>query len=164
MTESTPEAASASVSAGAEDGAPADSSFEERRLALLGWLAGLLGETAPEGWLRLDIEARLLVGVYESEVRYTLADRSTVPGPSDDPRLFPALEQLRELYYEPGLGTWFSVRLCAPRDDRISFAVNADWEPFWRAPLPASAYRDDLERFPVGEEIRAPWLSAAISR
>jgi hypothetical protein len=89
----------------------------------------------------------------------------TVPGPADDPRLLPALGELREIYYRQDLGTWYSVRLCVPCDDAPSFGANLSWEALWRTPtqVPVEAYREDLRRFPVAEAAMPPWLSAKVA-
>ena len=132
---------------------------DQERRALIDVLDGLRAG-APEGCRRVDLAARMLVSAYESEIFYTLADGTTVPGPVDDPEIARRLQSHREVYYRTHGRTWYSLRMCLPDDDEFSSGANYRWEPLWREAVPTAKYQEDLGRFPIPHE-RAPyWLRA----
>lgn len=124
-------------------------------------LSAQLPERVSGEWVSLAFVARSLsmygqsklhVGRPNGTQESALAPRST-----DD-----LLEELRELMYRPGAGTWFSATWTLTKDDadRVSADVsfNYDEEPDWDPPIRPFNYALDLEDFPRDEEHIPGWL------
>ncbi|WP_344621167.1 hypothetical protein [Actinosynnema pretiosum] len=75
----------------------------------------------------------------------------------------PALRELRDLMYEPGRGTWFSMRYTVdpPLEHRALF--NYDHDPCWSPGIPASAWVVDQQVYPRSPEHRPEWLRARLA-
>ncbi|MFE3956882.1 hypothetical protein ACFXPS_22170 [Nocardia sp. NPDC059091] len=74
-----------------------------------------------------------------------------------------ALQELRSEMYEPGRGTWFSLRYTVdpPMEYRVLF--NYDDDPNWWPPLPAKAWASDLQTYPRNPEYVPGWLTAKLA-
>ena len=137
----------------------------ERVRAALEELAAFLRAGASAGSQRLDLMARMVADVVETDLHESLADGSTGPAAvADEPRLFELLQRLREADYDPDDdGAWFSLRLYVPPAGGAGewwLAVNHFREPSWQVPPPDEKYREDLERYPREYSELPDWLSA----
>jgi hypothetical protein len=127
---------------------PAEREAEVNRI--LQWVCGRLLDLAPPDAKRLDLKATLASSVEDFVYTTILADGSAQP--HELPReIHPAFGDLRVLLYEPGQGTWFSVRLVVdpPSTFRVNF--NFDVDPVWDPPIGPEALAKDLEDFPRDE-------------
>jgi hypothetical protein len=116
-----------------------------------------LRSAAPRGWERLGFEFRATVGI--DSVSFEVVDAAgraraaTPPG-----QAVGLMDELRREMYRRGKGAWFTARLDIGRDGRFSAEFDYDGEPEFTPPLTASAYVQDLERFPRNREHIPRWL------
>lgn len=152
----------------AQDAAPQDeqaAARTQRVEAALDELAAFLRTGASDGWVRVDLAARLVADAAEADVHESLGDGSTSPAAVAEPELFGLLRELREAMYDPDDdGAWFSLRLYAVPGDGRWLAVNHFGEPAWRVPPPDEKYREDLERYPREYSELPDWLSAKVEQ
>ena len=77
------------------------------------------------------------------------------------------LEELREVMYSRGVGTWFSATFCVTREGSgetsAKASFNYDEEPKWNFPVDPVQYAVDLEDFPRDEENTPDWLRERLS-
>ncbi|MBR7825150.1 hypothetical protein KDK95_02445 [Actinospica sp. MGRD01-02] len=136
----------------------------ERVHAAVAELVAFLRAGASAGSQRLDLTARMVADVVETELYESLGDGSTGPAAVDEPRLSELLGELREADYDPDEdGAWFSLRLYVRPDgpeDEWWQAVDHFREPSWRVPPPDAKYGEDLKRFPREYSELPDWLSA----
>ncbi|GAA0249258.1 hypothetical protein GCM10010492_56570 [Saccharothrix mutabilis subsp. mutabilis] len=117
---------------------------------------------APEGWHRIDLK-------YWGNVHYGHSTLTVLrPGGQAvavdlPPTVEPALRELRDLMYEPGAGTWFSLRYTVdpPQEYRVLF--NFDRDPRWSPDLPVEAWANDQATYPRAPEHVPEWLRARLS-
>ena len=92
---------------------------------------------------------------------------STAEGihPVDAPDgLGPHLSRLRMAMYQPGNGTWFSMRMTVELPARVTADFEYEDEPdFGDAPLPESSLTDELARYPRDPEHVPDWLRGRIT-
>jgi hypothetical protein len=129
----------------------------ERRRELQRRAGFALLDAAPDGWLRIDLRCRALPDMQETTLTVLLTDGS-YPSIAIPREAVDALIELRELMYEPGEGTWFSVRclIDAPGRQRISY--NMDWNPGWESSIKPASWMRDLEVFPRDPAHLPEWL------
>ncbi|WP_051450771.1 hypothetical protein [Actinospica robiniae] len=137
----------------------------ERIEAAVDEVAAFLRTGASTGYERVDLKARMISDVAESDAFESMADGSTSAATVDEPRLFELLRELREAFYDPDDdGTWISMRLYAVPDGGRWLTVNHFWEPDWRVAPPDEKYREDLERYPRPYSETPDWLSAKVGQ
>jgi hypothetical protein len=116
---------------------------------------------APHGWERLGFEFRATVGIDSASLEVvdeTGETRAAMPPGQAIGRM----DELRRVMYRRGKGAWFTARLDIERSGRFSAEFDYDTEPEFTPPLTASAFAQDLERFPrTGEHIPG-WLRAKL--
>ncbi|WP_280266758.1 hypothetical protein [Nocardia wallacei] len=73
-----------------------------------------------------------------------------------------ALRELRATMYEPGRGTWFSLRytIDPPMEYRVLF--NYDDDPQWWPEIAAEEWAKDLRAYPRDSEHVPDWLRAKL--
>jgi hypothetical protein len=137
---------------------PAEREAEVDRI--LQWVSGRLLDLAPPDAKRLDLKVTMASTVEEFVYTTVLADGSARS--HELPReLHPAFGDLRVLFYEPGQGTWFSVRLVIdpPNTFRVNF--NFDVDPVWDPPVAPEVLAKDLEDYPRSE--LPTWLRTTLT-
>jgi hypothetical protein len=129
---------------------------------ILGWVCGRLFDTAPQGWRRLDLKVTMASTVDDIVHTAVMEDGST---PVHEPpmEIRAAFADVRELLYEPGLGTWFSIRLVLDPPDFYRVNVNYDVDPVWDPPVDVRVLEEDLKAYPRSEENIPPWLRKALA-
>lgn len=83
--------------------------------------------------------------------------------------VFPLIDELRRVMYQPGKGVWFSARWTITKTGgdggtmsaRVSF--NYDDEPMWPRPAHPGSYILDLEAFPRDEASLPDWLRQKVN-
>lgn len=128
-----------------------------------------------QGQLVEDI-ARAIVGKVEgswTELRYEISslapysqDLTYITLPSGEvlqkfpPRgIIELADELREVMYRPGKGTWFSAVFTITAAGAVDAQFNFDDEPEWSRPTEPVFYVQDLERFPRDESAIPEWLA-----
>ncbi len=103
-----------------------------------------LRSAAPDGWERLDFAFRATVGIDSASLEVEDAYDACA------------------LMYRAGKGAWFTARLQIERSGRFSAEFDYDGEPDFTPPLTASAYAQDLDRFPRTAAHIPDWLRAKL--
>jgi hypothetical protein len=125
-------------------------------------LSGLLRDAVPGNWRRIACTENCLSMYSQGGIlEITNSDGSTrqafPPEDFDD-----LIDELREVMYRPGAGTWFSVTWTLTKSDTGEVAAdvsfNYDEEPDWDDPINPGLYGLDLEDFPRDEEHIPDWL------
>ncbi|GGM59092.1 hypothetical protein GCM10012275_32800 [Longimycelium tulufanense] len=131
----------------------------EELLQVIG--SGLLG-IAPAGWRRIDLKATMASSVHDLALTVVMEDGTTA-GFATPPQVTSAAVELRQLMYQPGLGTWFSMRYTMDPPSRFHVSFNFDHDPLWNPPVPATVLAQDLEAFPRDDEHVPGWLRARLA-
>lgn len=127
----------------------------DRADQLVQQIGGAVLRDAPGGWRRIDVKATLTTMVEEVAITVIMADGSSAkPQPPD---FGDALRELRQALYEPGKGTWLSMRLILDPPGSFVVHYNFDFDPLWDPPVPPVVYQRDLEAFPRDEERIPAW-------
>lgn len=134
---------------------------EQRHDELLQHIGGMLLDAAPEGFRRIDLLVRMTVAVQDLALRVYLPDGSTAEvSPPEGLNL--AFQEMRQVLYQPGRGTWFSARCVVNAPVRIDITYNFDHDPLFTPPVPAADFARDLQVFPRDEAFVPDWLRAAL--
>lgn len=72
-------------------------------------------------------------------------------------------DELRELMYRPGSGTWYSARLTISSKGSVDMTFNYDDEPDWSRPVEPVFYVQDLERYPRTDDAIPAWLKKQLA-
>ncbi|MFR9730239.1 hypothetical protein ACL03H_13500 [Saccharopolyspora sp. MS10] len=129
----------------------------ERSEVLASWICAQLVNHAPEGWRRIDFSAAMTTSARDIRCAVIMRDGSS-PAIEVPEGLVPALADLRREMYEPGRGTWLSLRYMIDPPDEFFAVYNRNLDPMWDPPLPAEAFAEDLEEFPRLDENIPQWL------
>jgi hypothetical protein len=121
-----------------------------------------LVDAAPPGWRRIDLVGRVNVDVQDFVLTVLLADGSTVPVAVPE-RVVPAVRRMRDAFYVPGEGTWYSMRYMIDPPGRIQTLFNLDWDPHWAPPIDPAGWVRDLGAHPRDPERIQPWLRARLA-
>lgn len=134
----------------------------ERKEVLESQIGLALLDLAPEGWHRVELRAAVTVDGHQLRLAVLMADRRTYVPDSVDPnvlsRIAAALPELRQVCYQPGRGTWFSLLLCLNSAESYGVAYNFHHRPEWNPPLPPDTYLRDFEAFPRDAFHLPQWL------
>lgn len=119
-------------------------------------------KVAPREWRKLDLKVTMASTVDDFVFATVMYDGTVNPVemPMEIRRAF---VDMRELLYEPGLGTWFSVRFVMDPPDYYRVSFNFDVDPVWDPPVAPEVYAKDLEAFPRSEENTPAWLRAKLN-
>lgn len=135
-----------------------------RKRELISEIAALAAEAVPGEWTSLVYAPRVLTMYAEIEL---LAHR---PGGTIErvrgPDALDSIEELREVMYRPGAGTWFSAWWAVTNDDghwSTEVEFNYDEEPQWSRPVDPGLYGLDLEDFPRRDDLIPDWLTAKLT-
>ncbi|WP_410572735.1 TNT domain-containing protein [Amycolatopsis sp. cmx-4-61] len=121
-----------------------------------------LVDAAPPGWRRIDLVSRVNVDVQDFVLTVLMADGSQVPVAVPD-RVAPAVRRIRDAYYVPGEGTWFSMRYLIDPPGRIQTLFNLDWDPHWAPSIDNAGWVRDLDAYPRDPANIQPWLRARLA-
>jgi hypothetical protein len=112
-------------------------------------------DAAPEGWLRIDMTARVASTVEEISLAVVMPDGDPARM-EPPPDVSPLLSELRQKKYMPGRGTWLSMRLVIDPTGDYRVIYNFDSDPRWDPPVETAVFDHDFETYPRDEE----WLPA----
>ncbi|WP_063746995.1 hypothetical protein [Saccharothrix sp. NRRL B-16314] len=141
---------------------PSDrSASEQRHDELLQHIGGVLLDAAPDGFRRIDLLVRMTVAVQDATLKVYMPDRGT-PEVVPPEGLIAAFQELRQVLYQPGRGTWFSARCVVNAPARIDVTYNVDHDPGFDPPVPAADFARDLQVFPRDEAYLPDWLRAKL--
>lgn len=132
-----------------------------RQAQLIRTIGEAVGTSLPAGWSSARFVASMTAGVSDVAVWMTTGgteSRAFAPRPASK-----AAKQLRELMYEPGKGTWFTMTMVLQPQRRADTTFDYDSEPeFTPAPIDDAAFVDDLQRFPREAQHIPSWLQAKL--
>ncbi|MFE2750682.1 hypothetical protein ACFXGA_01630 [Actinosynnema sp. NPDC059335] len=134
---------------------------EQRHDELLQHIGGMLLDAAPGGFRRIDLLVRMTVAVQDAVLKVYMPDRST-PEVLPPEGLNAAFQEMRQVLYQPGRGTWFSARCVVNAPVSIDITYNFDHDPRFDPPVPAADFARDLEVFPRDEVFVPDWLRAKL--
>ncbi|MEU4742639.1 hypothetical protein AB0G02_19550 [Actinosynnema sp. NPDC023658] len=134
---------------------------EQRHDELLQHIGGMLLDAAPEGFRRIDVLVRMTVAVQDATLKVYMPDGST-PEVMPPEGLNAAFQEMRQVLYQPGRGTWFSARCVVNAPVRIDITYNFDHDPRFDPPVPAADFARDLQVFPRDEAFVPDWLRAEL--
>ena len=77
--------------------------------------------------------------------------------------VFFALDQLHDLFAQPGTGAWFTATASLDREGRISFDFDYDSEPQFVPPISVGHYLEEWEQFPRDEARTPAWLAERLA-
>ncbi len=138
-----------------------------RQGQLIEEIAGQLPDRVQGVWSQLWFKHRNLSKLSGGRIEFLRPDGTN--GYSLPPRpVLPLLDELREVMYRPGSGTWFSAAWTLTKDDAgqvsVDVSFNFDEEPDWDPPIRAFNYAVDQEDFPRDEEHMPDWLRERIEQ
>ncbi|WP_084519715.1 hypothetical protein [Nocardia mexicana] len=120
-----------------------------------------LASTVSENWFRIDFRFWSTGTMAQSELTVVERDGATraVPVPFS---VVGALRELRAEMYEPGRGTWFSLRytIDPPMEYRVLFDYDDD--PQWWPEIAPEEWATDLRAYPRNPEHIPDWLRAKL--
>jgi len=121
-----------------------------------------LVDAAPAGWRRIDLVSRVNVDVQDFVLTVLMNDgrQATVPVPD---RVVPAVRRMRDAYFVPGEGTWFSMRYLIDAPGSVTTLFNLDWDPHWSPSIDPAGWVRDLDAYPRDPEHIQPWLRARLA-
>lgn len=133
---------------------------------LIEQIGARLPENVRSGWVELVFTHRRLSMYAQGAISVSFADGTS--GSAPPPRGVADLAQeLRELMYREGTGTWFSATWTIRRESDgsrgVSASFNYDEEPEWTKVVHPGLYGLDLEDFPRSEENIPGWLGSLLA-
>ncbi|MDT7727891.1 MAG: hypothetical protein QOI21_4467 [Actinomycetota bacterium] len=135
---------------------PLDAAQEDELIQQIG--ARVL-QGAPKGWRRIDVKVTMATMVDDIALTVIMSDGSSPP-PEPPPDIKAELVALRQGMYQPGRGTWLSLRLILDPPGSYVVHYNFDYDPLWDPPVPPVVYQRDLEAFPRDTEHLPAWYPA----
>jgi hypothetical protein len=119
-------------------------------------------ERCPSGWLSGRIICRQVGTMSEYMAEASMPDGS-VYYPTRVSRTFgPYFDELRDLFAQPGKGTWFTAVCTLSAEGRFSLDLDYDHEPEWQTPVSAGHYLEDWSRYPREPATTPAWLTAKL--
>ena len=137
-----------------------------RQGELIREIASLLPQRVEGEWIELLYTNNRLSMVADGHMSVKFSDGT--PGGDFVPReTSDLLEELRDVMYSQGSGTWFSATFRVVREESGETSANAsfnyDEEPEWNFSVDPGQYAIDLEDFPRDEENIPDWLRERLS-
>ncbi len=129
----------------------------ERWRGLTYEVAYALIDVAPQNWKRLDLMCRVTADVQDFTLTALTYD-GTEQGMTFPAEVIDLVLQIRQAFYEPGEGTWFSMRFKVDAPSQLLTTFNPNWDPEWRSEIPPETWARDLEAFPRDPEHVPAWL------
>jgi hypothetical protein len=127
--------------------------------ALYAQIGAALLAAAPADWQELHVTYAEASTVPEARAWAVRTDGSQLGLRGVGGAVMNTFEQLRQLCYRPGRGTWFSARAAITGPGReVRVDLDYDSEPQWRSPVVPKTYAEDLELFPRDAAHQPAWL------
>ena len=113
-------------------------------------------------WTSISYVVKSL-SAYQQHLTYITREDATVERefPPDD--VVDLDDDLRNVMYRPGAGTWFTATITIHGDGSLDADFNYDDEPDWTRPVEPVWYRQDLEKFPRSDAAIPDWLRARLT-
>lgn len=73
-----------------------------------------------------------------------------------------AMENLRQVMYKPGKGTWYKAVFNIARPGQVTTNYDYNTEPDWTVRPGDATYRADLEKFPREPELVPDWMRSKL--
>ena len=109
-------------------------------------------------WMKLRYEISSLAP-YSEHLIYITVPAGEVEREFPPRGISDLTDELREVMYRPGKGTWFSAVFTITAAGAVDAQFNFDDEPEWSRPTEPVFYVQDLERFPRDESAIPEWLA-----
>jgi len=128
-----------------------------RRADLIEDIAYAVADSAHEGWNTVRFVDDVLHGE-SAPSTYALTQDGEIKI-SSSPHADSLAWQLREVMYEEGRGTWYTIEMEISSDGEVTTRFNYEDRPKFQ-PVPPSAlsFIEDHNRFPRDPEYRPAWL------
>ncbi|MFF2085335.1 hypothetical protein ACFVVM_16280 [Nocardia sp. NPDC058176] len=140
-----------------------DYNHDERTIELLRTVGENLIQLAPPDWQRLDLEYRGTAAVSDYGFWCTLDSGKIFQIPEPLFAASRALDQLRDMMYEPGRGTWFLARYNLAENMEYRIVFDYDHDPLWFAPTDIGTWKTDLAIYPRDPQHMPKWLNQILS-
>lgn len=107
-------------------------------------------------WTTIELRAIVLAPV--SSVRMRVTVDGTVEQPLPPEEVDDLVEQLRDVMYRDGAGTWFTFVMTITAPAAVTSRFEYDEEPGWTADVDPVAYVTDQHRYPRDVDRQPAWL------
>ncbi|GAB3953199.1 hypothetical protein GCM10029976_092920 [Kribbella albertanoniae] len=131
----------------------------DRNTELLNTIGRSMVASAPDEWKELTLVVSAVHSMMESGLEAKTSDGSVVDSETIDDAGEEAVEELREIMYQPGKGTWYGARFTV--DSAGNFEADFDYDnPPLDGDATAEMLADDQERFPRSPDRLPDWHPA----
>ena len=124
-------------------------------------IARSLVSSVEPGWTSIEYRRLVLSPVSYGALRVTYPDG--VKGPRSPRDVYKMAEQLRDVMYVEGPGTWFTFDLRIEAPSSVTSRFNYDDEPEWDVPVDPIAYVVDQHTHPRDIQHQPAWLQERIA-
>jgi hypothetical protein len=118
---------------------------------------GLL-DAAPAVWVEAGAIWRS-VGKYGQGSFFAILEDGEKETINVEHEVLRALDELRNLFAQPGTGAWFTATAGFDREGRITFDFDYDSEPQFTHSISVGHYLEEWEKFPRDEAHTPAWLA-----
>ncbi len=124
--------------------------------------AKAIHELIPEGFLRAQLDVRIVNPISNSDLKLFRHDESFM-WLDEFSSVISCSEALRQVMYKEEAGTWFSATIVVSIEGNIDASYNYDTEPEWDFPISAECYLTDQEAFPRDDGQIPEWLKTRLA-
>lgn len=128
-----------------------------RQGELISEIARTVVEVVDEPWTTVQYVARSLAP-YMTHGTYVTRPDGSVERQFPPEEAVDLADELRQVMYQPGAGTWFTAVVTVDDQGRVSAEFNYDDEPDWPRPVEPVWYVQDLAKFPRDADAIPDWL------
>ncbi|MFB7721499.1 hypothetical protein [Nocardia sp. NPDC056100] len=129
---------------------------------ILDWVVGRLLREADEDWVRIDLKVAIIADRRDF-VLVSLGSCGSKQIREVPPEIVRAFLDLRNIRFEDGIGSWFSMRIQVEPPDRYKAIYNYTVDPMWDPPALPDLYVADLQLYPRLKENTPRWLRAKMN-
>lgn len=126
-------------------------------------IGGGLLNAAPSDWTELGITCVQAGSMAQYQAWVVLANGERLPLRGVARHVSESFDELRDLLYQEGRGTWFTAQATVTRDLRIAMDLDYDEEPAWGTSVVPETYAEDLQKYHRDEAHRPLWLREKLS-
>lgn len=129
---------------------------------IMDWVAGRLLDTVGADCARVELQVAMVADL--QDIKYSAFNRDGSAQLREVPQeIFRAFPDLRDLRFEDGLGTWFSLRIQVDPPENYKATFNFTVDPMWQPSIPAEKYLEDLQLYPRSAEEILRWLESKLN-